>query len=402
MAEQLFEEIQPLLCKLSKENLLDICVATKAANIEDLHNKSWCRILNTLNNYLEDSLDDEDSCVILLNSVKDACFKFLPLQGPSGGTQGDEAQGAGSSLSHAEETEIKKIQEEMSKMNERLESLGHKSVGQSPHTPVSSNSFNMFKRELKIAGAITDSGNKDKLSFCGLIRQINSAISRGYSETEIIEAVIRAINPGNLLRGYLESMPMSDLNLPKSRRLLRSHYKEKSGSELFQDLMNAVQQPKEDTQAFLMRLLNIRQKVLFVAQESDSKLKANTELVQSVFLQTLESGVQNENIRTRLRPVLEKHDVADEEIIHHLSLAVSGEEDRQKRLHQAGMARQARISKLELEETEENRPAGGSTMKVVNKQHKDTDQIIAAIQSLQKDMADLKEKVARQPDAENI
>lgn len=137
-------------------------------------------------------------------------------------------------------------------MNERLALLGQKSVGQSHPTPINSAGFNMFKRELKISGTITENANKDKLSFCGLIRQINSAIAKGYTETEIIEAVIRAINPGNLLRGYLESMPLSDLNLPKLRRLLRSHYKEKGGSELFQDLMNAVQQPKEDTQAFLM------------------------------------------------------------------------------------------------------------------------------------------------------
>ena len=350
MAEQLFEEIQPLLCRLSKENLLDICVATKAAQIETIHNKSFGRILNVLNNYLEESLDDEDSGVLLLNSVEEACVKFLSLPLPSGGSQGDEAHSAegGSGLSSSEENEMKKLQAEISKMNDRLAILGQKSAAQSLPTPV--NSFNMFKRELKIAGTITDNANKDKLSFCGLIRQINSAIAKGYTETEIIEAVIRAINPGNLLRGYLESMPLSDINLPKLRRLLRSHYKEKSGSELFQDLMNAAQQPKEDTQAFLMRLLTIRQKVLFVAQESDSKLKANTELVQSVFLQTLESGIQSENIRSRLRPVFEKNDVSDEEIIHQLSTAVSGEEDRQKRLNQAGMSKHARISKMQIED----------------------------------------------------
>ena len=289
MAEQSFEEIQPLFCRLSKENLVDICVATKAAQIETIHNKGFCRILNVLNNYLEESLDDEDSGVLLLNSVKEACVKFLSLSVHSEGPQGDEAQGAegGSGLSSSEENEMMKIQAEISKMNYRLAILDQKSVAQNLPNPI--NSFNMFKRELKIAGTITDCANKDKLSFCGLIRQINSAIAKGYTETEITEAVIGAINPGNLLRGYLESMPLADINLDKLRRLLRSHYEEKSGSELFQDLMNAVQQPKEDIQAFLMRLLTIRQKVLFVDQESDSKLKANTELVQSVFLQALES-----------------------------------------------------------------------------------------------------------------
>ena len=114
-------------------------------------------------------------------------------------------------LSSLVEIEIRKMQIEIIKMNERLALLGQKSVGQ---TPVNINSFNMFRRELKIVGAITDSDNKDKLSFCGLTRQVNSAIAKGYTETEFIEAVIRARSPRILLRGYLESMPLSDLNLP--------------------------------------------------------------------------------------------------------------------------------------------------------------------------------------------
>ena len=144
-----------------------------------------------------------------------------------GGPRGDEAHGAegGRDLSSSEENEMKKLQAEISKMNDRLAILSQKSAAQSLPTPV--HNFNMFKRELKIAGTITDSANEDNLSFCGLIRQINSAIAKGYTEKEIIEAVIRAINPENLLRGYLESMPLSDINLSKLRRLLRSHYKEK-------------------------------------------------------------------------------------------------------------------------------------------------------------------------------
>ena len=170
-----------------------------------------------MNNYLEGSLDDEDSCVLLLNSVKEACVKFLSLSVHTEGPQGDEAQGAegGIGLSSSEENEMMKMQAEISKMNDRLAILGKKSAAQSLPNPI--NSFNMFKRELKIAGTITDCANKDKLSFCGLIRQVNSAIAKGYTETEIIEGVIRAINPGNLLRGYLESMSLADINVAKLR-----------------------------------------------------------------------------------------------------------------------------------------------------------------------------------------
>ena len=196
---------------------------------------------------------------------------------------------------------------------------------------------------------------------------------------------------------------MSDLNLAKLRRLLRSEIKEKSASELFQDLTNAVQQPKEDLQSFLMCLLNIRQKVLFVAQESDSKLKANTALIQLLFLQTLESGMQSENIRTRLRPVLEKQNVLDEEIIHQLSLSVAGEEDRQKRLQHAGLTKQARVTKLEMEDDERSRNGERLSAKLEQKQKGDNEQIVlAGNESLIRDMVTLSQNVGRQSYAEKI
>ena len=40
---------------------------------------------------------------------------------------------------------------------------------------------------------ITDTSSPDQLSFTGLIRQINTGISKGYKPEEICEGVIRSI-----------------------------------------------------------------------------------------------------------------------------------------------------------------------------------------------------------------
>ena len=45
-----------------------------------------------------------------------------------------------------------------------------------------------------------------KLSFISLVNQIDSGLSKGHNEKEIIEAVIRAIVPSLPLRSYLESV----------------------------------------------------------------------------------------------------------------------------------------------------------------------------------------------------
>ena len=115
-------------------------------------------------------------------------FEDSSFTGPR--SQGDEAQGAEGGISSLPAVDTER------RGNKRLTLSSQTPAEQSPQVPVNSNTLNVFKRELEIAGTIADNGNKDKLSFCGLIRQINSAVSRGYSETEIIEAVIKTINPG--------------------------------------------------------------------------------------------------------------------------------------------------------------------------------------------------------------
>jgi hypothetical protein len=58
-----------------------------------------------------------------------------------------------------------------------------------------SSSFTVYRRELKIVGMVGPESQKDRLSFVSLTRQVESGKSKGYTESEVIEAVIRAICP---------------------------------------------------------------------------------------------------------------------------------------------------------------------------------------------------------------
>ena len=116
----------------------------------------------------------------------------------------------------------------------------------------------VLRREFKISGQIGGPGQKDKLTFVSLVRQIEGASSKGYSDVEVIDGVIRAITPSMKLRSYLETI--SDLTLPRLRAILRSHFQEKSATELYQQLTTIVQTPEESPQSFLIRALDLRQK----------------------------------------------------------------------------------------------------------------------------------------------
>ena len=90
---------------------------------------------------------------------------------------------------------------------------------------------NVFRfRDFKIHGVISD--GKDRISYTNLSKQIDSALSKGYEEKEIVDAIINAVSPNMHLRSYLESIRKLSLN--EVRQILRSHYREKSATEAYQ------------------------------------------------------------------------------------------------------------------------------------------------------------------------
>ena len=60
----------------------------------------------------------------------------------------------------------------------------------------------VLKRDFKIHGIIAGDNFKDGLSFVSLARKTDAGMKAGYKESEVIEAVIRAVGPK--LRSYLE------------------------------------------------------------------------------------------------------------------------------------------------------------------------------------------------------
>ena len=186
-----------------------------------------------------------------------------------------------------------------------------------------------LRRQFKISGQIGEPDQKDKISFSLLARQIQTGLAQGYVESEIVDGVIRSITPGMVLRSYVETH--QDLTLKK---ILRSHYGAKNTSELYQALASLCQGPKESPQAFLMNALDLRQQILFACGEGDdnTSLLYDSGHVQRLFLRSIETGLQDESIRAKIRPFLKDPNVTDEVLIQQMSMASSAEKERDKKL----------------------------------------------------------------------
>ena len=217
-----------------------------------------------------------------------------------------------------EEIEALKLRlENTHKQNREMKSVA--STRQPQQSSVYSAAPHPWYKDFKIAGQIGEPGQKDKLTFSSLARQIEHGLSQSFPELEIIDAVIRAISHGMQLRSYLEGK--ANLTLPTLRRILRCHYQEKSATELYKQLTSEVQGIKETPQNFLIRTFDLRQNILFASQESESGLQYDPGLVQKMFLHTVLTGLQNENIRQYLQLYLEQADVSDELLLERMNTA---------------------------------------------------------------------------------
>ena len=207
------------------------------------------------------------------------------------------------------------------------------SSSQSPPSTASEQPSNVpiFRRDFKIFGQIGDHGQKDKITFLSLMHQIEAGLAKGHKEREVVEAVIRAINPASRLRSYLEGKP--SLGLTDLRRVLRSHYRESDATELYYQLSRAHQGAKETPQEFLIRAMDLRQKVRFVSKEVTAGPKYEEEQVREMFRHSLQTGFRSEGVRTEMRPHLQNALTTDEELLEKLNIAASQEEERQQKLN---------------------------------------------------------------------
>ena len=157
-----------------------------------------------------------------------------------------------------------------------------------------------------------------------------SGLKRSHAHLDIIDAIIRSISPHSNLRSYIEMLP--DLTLAKLWKLIRLNYKEKTASELYQELSVVCQNAKESLQQFFLHSLGLRNKVQFASQKGDSKFEYGFPLIQNTFLETIETGLRDDILVTKLRPALRNMDLSDEDLMKYVNELATSQAERQSKL----------------------------------------------------------------------
>ena len=178
-----------------------------------------------------------------------------------------------------------------------------------------------LRKDFKITGHISsDTSVKDRITYVNVLKQIEEAKLKKYTEGEIIIGIQKAIpSQDSSLRSYFEITP--DLNLAKVVEMIRMTYHEKTPTELYQELVQLKQKEKEEASEFLVRAMEIRGKIVFVAKDAN-EIQYTSNMVQSLFLRTIESGMAEEVVN-KIRPVLVTPGVSDVQLMQAVTDAES-------------------------------------------------------------------------------
>ena len=178
-------------------------------------------------------------------------------------------------------------------------------------------------REFKINGSIGAVDQKDTLSYTSLSFQMKRGKDSGYGSREIRAAVIKAIKPGSNLRNYLESK--IDISETAFIKILRSHFKEKDASSVFQEMSNSSQSSSESELDFCLRVMSLRERVMTLSAEEECTF--DEVLVRKKFFHTMFTGLRHNSVRMGLQNTLKAAIISDENFLEEISLVVYNESE---------------------------------------------------------------------------
>ena len=245
--EDLPLQIEEELLKLTVEDLKKFGEYIKIPK-EKYDGKSKLKAMRVIRSDIEEEIEERESPSEFLDDIQVYFTKEPPaLEGETGKDETTD----NSDKKDQHKAEVVKVN---SAENDTISTKGvvntnvkyeSVSTGNSPEllSPTSA-----LKKDFRIIGQVGQSGNKDKLAFSGLCRQIDEGLSKGYTEHDVISGVLNAISPASCLSGYLHTV--KDLSLVQLKRILRVWLNENSSSELYQNLSVMYQLPNETTQEF--------------------------------------------------------------------------------------------------------------------------------------------------------
>ena len=167
--------------------------------------------------------------------------------------------------------------------------------------------LNPLRKDLNIRGAIGEAGQKSKLTYFILVHQIKQAKLIGYTDQEIINAVISYVLPSLTPRTLSEAT--ANLSSERLEQFFKAHFPQQNAHDLSNIISTMFQ-----LYSFVVRCLEIRQKMFLFSGKFDY-LSYTPQFVNKFFLRTLERGIRSLFIVQKIKHLPSADKVCDEDLL---------------------------------------------------------------------------------------
>ena len=243
-----------------------------------------------------------------------------------------------------------------------------------------------LRREVKIAGTIGASNQKDRVTYINLCSQVEDAKSKSYSSKEIAQAIRKAVSPGTELRTVLDAK--TDMSLETMLIFVRGFLQEKTAAELYNELNSMYQMEDEDPQTFVLRAMGVREKIIKASAAEPTGARYDRNMIQNMFLHTIRTGLKDLAVKSEVKDLLRDGAAQDEDILSALNTAALEEHQRKTKTESA---QKKRVSINEAAACRSEGTSGAGVMDELMSPLLDTITLMKEeIQSLRTDMSHMK------------
>ncbi|KAJ8004170.1 hypothetical protein DPEC_G00156000 [Dallia pectoralis] len=137
------------------------------------------------------------------------------------------------------------------------------------------------------------------------------------------------------------------LTLSALLTILKGHYRVDSPTELYHQLLNISQEPKETALNFVFRAIELKEKLLWKATNEDTDEQYSRAVIQRKFLRSIETGLLSDSVKFQILPHLSDVSITDEELIQKVDEAAKVESERQEKRKRSIAGKNPKVQELQ-------------------------------------------------------
>ena len=209
-------------------------------------------------------------------------------------------------------------------------------------------------REFKIHGKIGEPPEEGKsvkdndscISYSNVMFQIRDGVAAGYTEREIVAAVVRAVTDPSLRDFLVENIMAENLKVDELKKVLGTHFKVKDATSLYNQMIKKKQGPEESVMKFVQEMMKLRTQIYRLSQTEGGNY--SQKLLQTEFLRAVYNGLRQSDVRQSLRLTLKREDISDYELREEISELMLNEADHESKFEEAEKTKSVSVKQVDL------------------------------------------------------